>query len=663
MHFKVGDYVIGRDGTSTQVLAISDVKPDKVYKVTLLDGSEIECTGDHLWTVKATYERTFTTNEIRRRLERGDRISIPKLDKPVEYAKQTESLPIHPYLMGIWLGEGCRSTAGYAGFASDGEVIPYVQEVLPKGLKLVNYKSKDDSWKSWAWHIQPEVRLGPNPVRDALVDLNLIETYSRERFVPEQYKYASVEDRTALLQGLLDGEGTCMKSGHIKMDSTSKQLIDDTIELIQSLGGIAQYNGPRRAKSGSLFWTITFTAPEGLQPFRLARKQERVRTSIKRYRGIKSVELVGEKQVKCIKVAAPDHLYVTDSFTLTENTLTRKTTAMDIAMDMILEIDRDAILATDGSIEGLFQSLSTRPGRPSIFLRDEFSGLLEQMTKKDYYAGMAETLTKLYDGKYQKRVLRREIIEVRDPVLIIFAGGIKTRILELLRYEHVASGFVPRFLFVAAESDITKLRPLGPPTERSLGVRDELLGRFRALYDQYNRSQEIRTDGKVVHSQVRFDASLTEDAWLRYNKLEADLVAQGLETDLKDLMTPTFDRMAKSGLKMATLLAAARIESGNVVVEESDIVRAFYYIEQWGVHTIELIANMGKSANERQLERVYQSILRKPGISRSVLMQNHHLSARDASLIFDTLEQRGVIKEDRRGRGKFYTAVDIRIKL
>ena len=348
---------------------------------------------------------------------------------------------------------------------------------------------------------------------------------------------------------------------------------------------------------------------------------------------------------------------------LADTTLTRKTTAMDIAMDIVLEIDPDAILATDGSIEGLFQSLSTRPGRPSIFLRDEFSGLLEMMTKKDYYAGMAETLTKLYDGKYQKRVLRREIIEVRDPVLIIFAGGIKTRIMELLRYEHVASGFIPRFVFVSAESDITKLKPLGPPTDRSIGDREELVGRFRTIYERYNRTQELRIDDRITQQQIRYDAVLTDAAWLRYNRMEADLVAKGLETDQKDIMTPTFDRLAKSGLKMAVLLAAVRITSGEVVVEETDVVRAFFYIEQWGQYSLDLIVNIGKTATERGLERIYQSILRKPGISRSVLMQNHHLSARDANQVFETLEQRGLIKEDRRGRGKFYTPTDVRLKV
>src|SRR6185503_18286841 len=121
---------------------------------------------------------------------------------------------------------------------------------------------------------------------------------------------------------------------------------------------------------------------------------------------------------------------------LADTTLTRKSTAMDIAMDLVMEIDDDVIMATDGSIEGLLTSLSTRPGKPSVFLRDEFSGLLEMITKRDYYAGIPELLTKMYDGKMQKRILRKESIEVRDPVLLVFAGGIKDKITGLLSFEH-----------------------------------------------------------------------------------------------------------------------------------------------------------------------------------------------------------------------------------
>jgi hypothetical protein len=351
---------------------------------------------------------------------------------------------------------------------------------------------------------------------------------------------------------------------------------------------------------------------------------------------------------------------------LADTTLTRKTTAMDIAMDMILEIDPDAVLATDGSIEGLFTSLSTRPGRASIFLRDEFSGLIEMMTKKDYYAGMAETLTKMYDGKFQKRVLRREVIEVRDPVLILFAGGIRTRIYELLRYEHVASGFVPRFVFVSADSDITRLRPLGPPTDGTVEKRQELTARFKDLYNHFHRTQEMKIDGRVTLTQVRWTAKLTPEAWARYNRLEADMLAVGLDSDKADIMTPTMDRLAKSGLKMSVLLAATREDEGDIKVTEADVLHAFSYIEQWGQFTLDLIYNIGKGASERELDRVLRNIRRIPGISRSVLMQNHHLNARNATLIhlnarnatliFETLEQRGLVRKEKKGRGELYYA-------
>jgi hypothetical protein len=334
---------------------------------------------------------------------------------------------------------------------------------------------------------------------------------------------------------------------------------------------------------------------------------------------------------------------------LADTTLTRKTTAMDMAMDLIMEVDPDAILATDGSIEGLFTSLSMRPGRPSIFLRDEFSGLLESITKKDYYAGMAETLTKLYDGKFQKRVLRKEIIEVRDPVLILFAGGIRTRILQLLNYEHVASGFLPRFVFVSAESDVSRLRPLGPPTQASLGQRGFLVSRFSAIHGHYAQAQHITVNGTSIAAPKRFDAELTPDAWARYNRFENDMLQASLKSMQADVMTPSFDRLAKSGLKCAVLLAAAETLGEKVVVEEHHVVKAFFFVEQWREFTLDVLSNIGKTAQEKQIETIFGAIGRTPGVLRSQVMQNYHLTARETDTILGTLEQRGQITRMRSG--------------
>jgi hypothetical protein len=324
-------------------------------------------------------------------------------------------------------------------------------------------------------------------------------------------------------------------------------------------------------------------------------------------------------------------------------------------MDLLVEVDDDIIMATDGSIEGLLSTLSTRPGRPSIFLRDEFSGLLEQMTKKDYMAGMPELLTKLYDGKLQKRILRKEVIEVRDPRLIVFAGGIKNRVTGSMGLEMVSSGFMPRFVFITAESDLTKVRPIGPPTQATTGNRDVILAELTDIYKTYNRTETLiieKLKGSIQRT-VTYEATMTEDAWVRYNQLEADLLAKGLNTERADIMTPVGARLANSILKAALLVAASRREGEQVIVQELDLLRAIKYGEQWAAHAYDVMENVGKGSAERLLDAILRTVVRNPnGVSRSTLMQAHHLTARDANNAFDTLEQRALVRRERRGKSE-----------
>jgi hypothetical protein len=343
---------------------------------------------------------------------------------------------------------------------------------------------------------------------------------------------------------------------------------------------------------------------------------------------------------------------------LADTTLTRKSTAMDIATDLLIEVDSDIVMATDGSIEGLMQGLSTRPGRPSMFLRDEFSGLLEQITKKDYYAGMAEVLTKLYDGKLQKRMLRKETIEVRDPVLIVFAGGIRTRVQQLLKFDHISSGFIPRFLFLTAESDASRVRPMGPPTDLDTSGREALVDTMTELYNFYHApTMTVLGNGVQIPGQKRCDAVLSQEAWDRYNNFERQMLDAGLKTERPELMTPLFDRLAKSALKAAVLLSAARKLKEDVEIELDDMLLAIKYAIGWREYAIDVVNGVGKSVAENQLETVMENIKRSPGISRSRLMRNYHLSAREADAVFSTLEQRGLVSINKQGRGTFYHAV------
>jgi hypothetical protein len=345
---------------------------------------------------------------------------------------------------------------------------------------------------------------------------------------------------------------------------------------------------------------------------------------------------------------------------LADTTLTRKSTAMDLAMDIVLEIDPDLLLATDGSIEGFMQALSTRPGRVSLFLRDEFTGFMEQMSKKDYMSGMKEFLTKMYDGRTQKRLLRKEEIVIQDPRVILFAGGIKTKMQRIVDTEDIESGFLPRFVFITAESDPSKVRPLGPPEEENLAGRERIAAELREIAKAHEHTAPIQFKGKVIGVQsVPVDVGMSERAWARYNEVEQTLTQLGVDSgeDLRVTMVPMYVRLATSILKAAMLLAASRCLEGRVVVEEKDIIRAAAYGDVWRRYAQDIIVNVGKGPLEHKIELILHAIQRRGNFARSKLMQTYHLTAREMDDIEKTLIGRGLIAKGGEGRATTYNSL------
>jgi hypothetical protein len=345
---------------------------------------------------------------------------------------------------------------------------------------------------------------------------------------------------------------------------------------------------------------------------------------------------------------------------LADTTLTRKSTAMDLAMDLVLEVDDNLLLATDGSIEGFMQALSTRPGKVSLFLRDEFTGFMDQLGKKDYMSGFKEFLTKLYDGRTQKRLLRKEEIVIKDPRLVLFAGGIKSKMQRIVDTEDVESGFIPRFVFITAESDVKNVRPLGPPEETNQEGRDRILQELKDISRAHDHTEAITFKGKVVGVQsVPVDAKMTERAWARYNEIEQTLTQLGVDSgeELRVTMVPMYVRLATSILKSAILLAAARCLESEVVVEEMDIIRAAAYGDTWRRYAQDIIINVGKGPLEHKIELILHAIQKRRSFARSKLMQTYHLTAREMDDIERTLIARGLIAKGGEGRATTYNSL------
>lgn len=331
---------------------------------------------------------------------------------------------------------------------------------------------------------------------------------------------------------------------------------------------------------------------------------------------------------------------------LADTTLTRKTTAMNMAIDVMDTIDPGIILATDGTPEALLSELASRPGIPSLFWRDEVSGLLDAM-KRDYMSGMLEQLTQLYDGRMIKRLLRSGTIEVRDPRLLILSGGIRSRIMEILTPRHVDSGFLPRFLFVMGTSSIEEMKPLGPPTEESDNRRMYIVNEFKELYDRYKFKSNIEISGQQLAIGIRVNAA--PDVWDRYNELEKSLLYKSMNSAEPTLHMPMMDRLCKSLLRVAILLAAVRC-TGDVVIEMVDLLRAISMAEIWQAHATAVLLELGKSTAEKQIERALTYIKTNAGCAKAALMRSMHLTAKDSDWIISTLIQRGLIRAEAYGK-------------
>ncbi len=318
---SVGDEVIGSDGHPTRVTGVFDQGEKDIYRVVFSDGSSTECCDEHLWLVNTPLRRwrgqagrVVPLSELRERLidGAGNRQHVIPMVAPVAYDER--DLPLDPYLLGVLLGDGSlRHRAMFS--TADPEIVAEVRARLPDGLRVVHASAYD-------YRISSDGAGRPNAVLDALRELSLFGLSSHEKHVPDLYLRGSVEQRVALLQGVLDTDGHVRPvDDNVEFVTTSRALAEGVQELVHSLGGTA----PIREKPTSHrpAFRMSVALPEGIAPFKLSRKAAvyHPRTKYPPSRSIAEVQHVGVAAARCIRVEAADSLYVTDDHILTHNTL------------------------------------------------------------------------------------------------------------------------------------------------------------------------------------------------------------------------------------------------------------------------------------------------------------------------------------------------------
>lgn len=313
---QVGDTVFGVNGAPTSVTALSR-KFSANCKVTFTDGSTLFATDEHEWpvfdrtrgewrTLETKYflaETKFRKPRVLRSAERY----IYQLPNRGPISLPERTLELHPYVLGVWLGDGTTAAPSVTGAAGDRQIISKIEA---RGYEISSIQI----------HPQTGV-IRTNFAGRLRRELKALGLIGKTKRIPDVYKHSSITQRLELLAGLIDTDGHVDQAGKIRIATVSKILADDIAEVVKWLGWHACiYKGQPGTLGHQPCYYVGFQPTMDI-PTVLPRKRIPRLAPQRRDLAIAEVERTDyPKKGRCIQVANPDGLYlVGENFIPTHN--------------------------------------------------------------------------------------------------------------------------------------------------------------------------------------------------------------------------------------------------------------------------------------------------------------------------------------------------------
>ena len=302
---KISDEILGSNGKITKVKTITEIMENhKCYRVSFDNGDSVIADEDHLWKIGSSFwedtEKIKTTKKLIEDFKKQQACSTNiyiNLPDAVEFPEK--ELPIDPYILGIWLGDGHSSDSRFTQLYSDMEEIS--KHIISEGYFLKEAQGSNKREKCSTWNI-----IG-------LYSKLRINNLIHNKHIPKKYLRSSINQRLALIQGLMDTDGTCDKRGICLFSQKKKEIIDSFREILSSLGIKSRVRS--RIIKGQIYYSVIFKTHK-FNCFRLTRKLKRQNIQIGKERKntnvlyIKNIEEVNSVPVKCIQVENEDHMFL-----------------------------------------------------------------------------------------------------------------------------------------------------------------------------------------------------------------------------------------------------------------------------------------------------------------------------------------------------------------
>lgn len=333
---KVGDFVFDRKGHPTKVLGVYDRGVRRCFELTFSDGRKTRCCDEHIWPCY-TSKKNLKNLTLQEMMEKGIRISAKSgarfrmpINGCVEFSEK--ELPVHPYILGVFLGDGCCKERYLTLSSND---LPVVEKVA----KILNATAEKLSENNYSWRFMKGGKA--ITTKEVFGDIaSWVMRGSNEKAIPADYLQGSRDQRIALLQGLFDTDGSVSSksNGLASFSTTSSELYAGVSYLLRSLGLSASTSSKAvcrgRVKQNGTCST-DYVVRTHLKPdqfdvcFSLPRQIEKLKSVFGAFkRPSKCTERVALTDVReiepceqvCILVDNPEHLFLANDFLVTHNT-------------------------------------------------------------------------------------------------------------------------------------------------------------------------------------------------------------------------------------------------------------------------------------------------------------------------------------------------------
>lgn len=394
---KVGDTIYGRDGKETKIKFITETMTDRdVYEIEFSTGETIKADAEHLWNVKHngwTKENTLTTSEIipiHEMLQSRSKPECISISHTEAVDMKEKDLLVDPYTLGVWLGDGNRSQPRITCDIGDYE----------EYVKNIDFKTGDFK------HDKRSDTCGYFTIYNLVGKLKDIDVFKNKR-IPKEYMFSSVEQRLELVRGLMDTDGYVNKKGTCQFYQSDESLIDDLRVILSSLG----IKSSKTVKSTTHKDCFMLTFVTDLCVFKLDRKAKRCSVHNNHPKNkkiyIRNITKTNSVPVRCLQVDNEDHLFLCGRTLIP----THNTTAVSVYMvwyAIFQEYKTIAILANKDQtaksilddVKAIFENLPKwmRPGcheyNAHTISLDNGSKIFAAATSKNGLAG--ESVSFLY---------------------------------------------------------------------------------------------------------------------------------------------------------------------------------------------------------------------------------------------------------------------------